>query len=53
MISWVIIKGLKIKSQVYSDHYTNYINVNGKLPEDKDNMLQIIKTALKRDEKNF
>jgi len=48
-----LIKELKVTSQVYSDHYTNYIHVNGKLPEDKDTMIQTIETALKRDENSF
>jgi len=48
-----LIRGLKVKSQLYSDHYTNYISVNGKLPEDKDTMLKTIETALKQDEKSY
>ncbi len=51
--TYTLIKELKVTSQVYSDHYTNYIHVNGKLPEDRDTMLQTIETALKRDEKSF
>jgi radical SAM superfamily enzyme YgiQ (UPF0313 family) len=48
-----LIKGLKVTSRIYSDHYTNYIQVNGKLPEDKDNMIKTIKNALKRNQKSF
>ena len=48
-----MIKGLKVSSQICSDHYTNYIQVNGKLPKDKDDMLKTIESALKRDEKSF
>jgi radical SAM superfamily enzyme YgiQ (UPF0313 family) len=48
-----LIKNLKVTSQLYSDHYTNYIQLNGKLPEDKDNMLNIIEKAMTRDEKTF
>jgi radical SAM superfamily enzyme YgiQ (UPF0313 family) len=48
-----LIKNLKVTSQITSDHYTNYISVNGKLPQDRDIMLQIIKKALKRDETSF
>jgi hypothetical protein len=51
--TYKLIKDLKVTSQVYSDHYTNYVHVNGKLPKDKDTMLQTIETALQRDEKNF
>lgn len=48
-----LIKGLRVTSQIFSDHYTNYIQVSGKLPEDKDEMIKTIKNALKRDEKSF
>jgi radical SAM superfamily enzyme YgiQ (UPF0313 family) len=48
-----LIKNLKVTSQIFSDHYTNYIGVNGKLPEDRDVMLQIIQEALKKDESSF
>jgi len=50
---YILIKELKVTSQVYSDHYTNYIHINGRLPEDKDTMLQTIEAALKRNEKSF
>jgi len=48
-----LIKKLNVTSQVYSDHYTNYISVNGKLPENRDAMLHTIENAQKRDEKSF
>jgi len=48
-----LIKKLNVTSQVYSDHYTNYISVNGKLPENRDVMLHTIENAQKRDEKSF
>jgi len=48
-----LIKNLKVTSQIYSDHYTNYICVNGKLPGDREAMLKTIETALQRDEKSF
>ena len=51
--TYTLIKNLKVTSQIYSDHYTNYIQVNGKLPEDKENILKTIQKALKRDEKTF
>jgi len=51
--TYELIDGLKVDSQVYSDHYTNYIHISGKLPEDKDIMLQTIKKALQKDEKYF
>ena len=48
-----LIKNLKVASRVFSDHYTNYINVCGKLPEERTLMLAAIKDALKKDEKSF
>jgi len=48
-----LIKNLEVTSKVYSDHYTNYICVSGKLPEDRKLMLATIQDALKRDEKSF
>jgi hypothetical protein len=36
-----------------SDHYTNYINLVGKLPNDKQLLLQEIDLALRRDEDSF
>jgi len=48
-----LIKNLKINSMVFSDHYTNYIQVTGKLPDDRANMLNVIENALKKDEISF
>lgn len=48
-----LIKNLKVESQVFSDHYTNYVSVNGKLPEERENMLNSIDLALTKDESSF
>jgi len=48
-----LIKNLKVTSRIASDHYTNYISVNGKLPDDGEEMLQTIQKALQRDERSF
>ncbi|PNX46836.1 MAG: radical SAM protein [Thermoplasmata archaeon M9B1D] len=48
-----LIKNLKVTSQITSDHYTNYIGVNGRLPEDRKLMLQTIQKAVKKDESSF
>jgi len=48
-----LINGLDVTSMIYSDHYTNYIQISGKLPEEKENMLYEIKNALNRDESSF
>ena len=48
-----IIERLTVSSQLTSDHYTNYINVEGRLPDDKAPMLARIAAALKKDESSF
>lgn len=48
-----IIEGLSVDSTLASDHYTNYINVQGKLPGAKGKMLAQIETALKTPEEQF
>ena len=48
-----LIENLDVTSQVFSDHYTNYIPLNGKLLDDKDEMLNQIKQALNLDESCF
>lgn len=51
--TYELIEGLDVTSMVFSDHYTNYIRINGKLPEDKEKMLKLINKEKKRDEKEF
>jgi len=46
----MLISGLTAQSYLTSDHYTNYINVQERLPEDKTMMLKNIKQALNRPE---
>ena len=48
-----LIQGLSGTSHLTSDHYTNYLPINGKLPNDKNKMLKEIDEALKREEKSF
>lgn len=38
---------------VASDHYTNYLEVAGRLPEDRETMLEALRQALQRDESTF
>jgi hypothetical protein len=38
---------------ITSDHYTNYLDINGRLPEDRDAMLEALRRALGRDESTF
>ncbi|MBI9084727.1 MAG: radical SAM protein [Desulfobacterales bacterium] len=48
-----IVKGLTVDSVLASDHYTNYINVEGKLPAAKGKMLAQIEDALQKSEDRF
>ncbi|MBN2426940.1 MAG: radical SAM protein [Deltaproteobacteria bacterium] len=48
-----IIKRLNLNSYLTSDHYTNYINIEGQLPAAKEPMLQSIKAALQKSEDQF
>jgi len=49
----MLVKNLSVSSCLISDHYTNYINIKGKLPDEKDKMLEEIKKAMKMDESAF
>jgi radical SAM superfamily enzyme YgiQ (UPF0313 family) len=51
--TYYLIEKLKVTSIVYSDHYTNYIRVDGKLPEDRNKMLETIEKAIYKDEDCF
>ena len=48
-----IIEALDVTSEVFSDHYTNYVNVDGRMPDDRERMLGLIDEALTRDESCF
>jgi radical SAM superfamily enzyme YgiQ (UPF0313 family) len=48
-----LLAGITVATQVSSDHYTNYVNVQGKVPEDREAMLQILEAALLRPESDF
>ncbi len=48
-----LIKGIRVSSYVTSDHYTNYINLEGRLPDEKERLLNQIEISLKKDEKSF
>ena len=49
----LLIKELQATSYLTSDHYSNYINLEGKLPEEKKRLLDKINIALKQDEASF
>jgi radical SAM superfamily enzyme YgiQ (UPF0313 family) len=48
-----LLAGIMAATRVTSDHYTNYVNVQGRLPEDKEEMLRVLEAALQRPESDF
>jgi len=48
-----LIEGISVPTYVVSDHYTNYVNLTGRLPEDKDRLLATLRKALKLEESDF
>ncbi len=48
-----LVRAFNGSSNLTSDHYTNYINVEGRLPRDKERILQQIESARSRDEGTF
>jgi radical SAM superfamily enzyme YgiQ (UPF0313 family) len=48
-----LLRNLDVTSQIRSDHYTNYINLSGRLPADKQVMLRTVNRALQRNETSF
>ena len=49
----MLIENLNCTSKFYCDHYNNYANVNGQLPQDKPAMLHHIERLLTIPEDNF
>lgn len=49
----IFIQDLQTKTSLKSDHYSNYINLSGELPEDKEILLNKLDRALELDESNF
>lgn len=48
-----IIQSLVVSSQIASDHYTNYADIHGRMPEDRGAMLAKIENALQKEEGMF
>ena len=48
-----MVAALDTPSHLISDHYTNYINLEGRLPDDRDRLRATLQAALKRDESTF
>jgi len=49
----LLIENLSARSRLASDHYSNYLNLYGNLPDDRPRLLQMIETALKQPESVF
>ncbi|MFH2129627.1 MAG: radical SAM protein [bacterium] len=49
----LLIGSLQVDSMLASDHYTNYINLEGRLPQAKAAMLEKIEQALQQKESEF
>ncbi len=49
----LLIENITCRTTLTSDHYTNYINLQGSLPRDKERLIKEIDMALKRDESMF
>ena len=49
----LLIENLFISTDLTSDHYTNYVDLSGKLPEDKDRLMETFGQALTWDESRF
>ncbi|MGQ9922009.1 MAG: radical SAM protein [Desulfobacca sp.] len=48
-----LLKGISVPTVVTSDHYTNYVDVTGCLPEDREKLLGVLAAALERPESDF
>lgn len=49
----LFIENLHVTSRLYSDHISNYVDVNGRLPADQAKMLALLDYALTVDESQF
>jgi hypothetical protein len=48
-----LLESITIPTRIASDHYTNYVNVAGRLPDDKEALLSFLRKQLARDEATF
>jgi radical SAM superfamily enzyme YgiQ (UPF0313 family) len=49
----LLISELRVNSYLASDHYTNYLNIEGQLPQASEELLEKIKLALERPESEY
>jgi len=48
-----LISGIDFPTEVASDHYTNYLDVSGRLPQERPRLLDVIEQGLQRPETDF
>jgi radical SAM superfamily enzyme len=48
-----ILQNLTVTSEIHSDHYTNYVNLRGSMPADRQNLLAVLHAALGQEETRF
>ncbi|MCP3955901.1 MAG: radical SAM protein, partial [Desulfobacterales bacterium] len=48
-----LIENLTVSSQLTSDHYTNYVNLYGKMPDMQPALLSQLDEALQRSEESY
>jgi len=48
-----LVAAITVPTRVVSDHYTNYVNVAGRLPADKATILSLLRQSLAGDEAGF
>jgi len=48
-----LIQGIAVPTRITSDHYTNYLNLAGDLPQDREALLRKLDQALKQEESSF
>lgn len=49
----LLVEHLEVETEVRSDHYTNYVDIHGTLPGDKEKMIREIDASLQRDASTF
>jgi len=49
----MLLELLEIKTEIRSDHYTNYADIHGSLPRDRDEMINTVDAHLRLDESSF
>jgi radical SAM superfamily enzyme YgiQ (UPF0313 family) len=51
--SRLLLENLICSTRLYSDHYTNYLNLQGRMPDDKERLISSIDEALAWEESRF